>query len=102
MAQADELRLKQIALVGMSCQASINGTVQARGVNKYKRKIALTIGLLCSKTFTYDGQKQVLADREKVFIAVPRTCAKCASQFGAITLRLAPEPPLSGETPASA
>jgi coenzyme F420 hydrogenase subunit beta len=61
MKQADEQRLKQIALVGMSCQSSINGTVEARGVNKYKRKIALTIGLMCSKTFTYDGQKQVLA-----------------------------------------
>jgi coenzyme F420 hydrogenase subunit beta len=62
MKQADEARLKQIALVGMSCQASINGTVEAYGVNKYKRKIALTIGLLCSKTFTYEGQKTVLAE----------------------------------------
>ena len=62
MAQADDERLKQIALVGMSCQASINGSVPARGVNKYKRKIALTIGLLCSKTFTYEGQQQVLAE----------------------------------------
>ncbi len=62
MKEADEQRLKQIALVGMSCQASINGTVSAYGVNKYKRKIALTIGLLCSKTFTYEGQKQVLAE----------------------------------------
>jgi coenzyme F420 hydrogenase subunit beta len=44
MAEADEDRLKQIALVGMSCQASINGTVSAYGVNKYKRKIALTTG----------------------------------------------------------
>lgn len=60
---ADE-RMKKVALVGMSCQASINGTVSAYGVNKFKNKLALTIGLLCSKTFTYDGQQEVLAEHD--------------------------------------
>ena len=61
MKEAEEQKLKQLALIGMSCQASINGTVKARGIAKYDRKIALTLGLLCSKTFTYEGQNEVLA-----------------------------------------
>ena len=55
MREAETQKLKNLALVGMSCQSSINGTVNARGLNKYANRIALTIGLLCSKTFTYDG-----------------------------------------------
>ena len=62
MAEAEDRGLRELALVGMSCQASINGSLPARRVNKYARRIALTIGLLCSKTFTYEGQRQVLAD----------------------------------------
>lgn len=55
MKEAEARGLKKLALVGMSCQASINGTVDARNLNKYKRRIQIVIGLLCSKTFTYDG-----------------------------------------------
>ena len=55
MKEAEERKLKSLALVGMSCQSSINGTVRARGLNKYANRIELTIGLLCSKTFTYEG-----------------------------------------------
>lgn len=62
MMQAEAVGLRNLALVGMSCQASINGSVMARGVKKYASRIALTIGLLCSKTFTYDGQRKVLRE----------------------------------------
>jgi coenzyme F420 hydrogenase subunit beta len=55
MKEAEERGLRNLALVGMSCQASINGTLAARNVAKYRRRIALTIGLLCSKSFTYEG-----------------------------------------------
>jgi len=55
MKEAEQRGLRNLALVGMSCQASINGTLSARNVAKYRRRIGIVIGLLCSKSFTYDG-----------------------------------------------
>ncbi|MGC8462668.1 MAG: Coenzyme F420 hydrogenase/dehydrogenase, beta subunit C-terminal domain [Acidimicrobiales bacterium] len=42
---------ERIALVGMGCQASAPPVMRARKAGKIARRLALTIGLLCSKTF---------------------------------------------------
>jgi coenzyme F420 hydrogenase subunit beta len=42
---------ERLALVGMSCQASIPAILSARKAGKVARRFELSIGLLCSKTF---------------------------------------------------
>src|SRR5207245_8722724 len=42
---------ERIALVGMSCQSSIPPVVKQRKAGKVARRLSLSIGLLCSKTF---------------------------------------------------
>jgi coenzyme F420 hydrogenase subunit beta len=42
---------ERIALVGMSCQASVPAVMSTRKTGKVARRLALSIGLLCSKTF---------------------------------------------------
>jgi coenzyme F420 hydrogenase subunit beta len=47
LAKEDE----RIALVGMSCQSSVPPVMKQRKAGKVARRLALNIGLLCSKTF---------------------------------------------------
>jgi len=42
---------ERLALVGMSCQSSVPGLMRARKAGKPGRRLALSIGLMCSKTF---------------------------------------------------
>jgi coenzyme F420 hydrogenase subunit beta len=49
--EAIERGLKDLALVGMSCQTSIGPVMWHRKVGKVGRPIKLNIGLLCSKSF---------------------------------------------------
>ncbi len=48
---AIEAGAERIALVGMGCQASAPPVMTARKAGKVARRLSLTIGLLCSKTF---------------------------------------------------
>jgi coenzyme F420 hydrogenase subunit beta len=49
--EAVEGGAEKIALVGMSCQASVPAVMSARKAGKVARRLSLSIGLLCSKTF---------------------------------------------------
>jgi coenzyme F420 hydrogenase subunit beta len=49
--EALERGLSNVALVGMSCQASIAPVMWSRKIGKISKPIKLNIGLLCSKTF---------------------------------------------------
>ncbi len=49
--EATEGGAERIGLVGMGCMASAPGAMQARKAGKVARRLSLTIGLLCSKTF---------------------------------------------------
>ncbi len=48
---AIEAGAERIAVVGTGCMASAPGAMQSRKAGKIARRLSLTIGLLCSKTF---------------------------------------------------
>jgi coenzyme F420 hydrogenase subunit beta len=50
-AEAVAAGLERLAVVGTGCMASAPGVMQARKAGKVARRLGLTIGLLCSKTF---------------------------------------------------
>ncbi len=50
-AEAIESGAERLALVGMSCQSSVPAAMKQRKAGKVARRLALNIGLLCSKTF---------------------------------------------------
>jgi coenzyme F420 hydrogenase subunit beta len=49
--EAIESGAEKLALVGMSCQSSVPPVMNQRRAGKVGRRMALNIGLLCSKTF---------------------------------------------------
>lgn len=61
--QAIEGGHERLALVGMGCQASVPAVMRARKAGKVGRRLALTIGLLCSKTFDDSIFDELLDER---------------------------------------
>jgi coenzyme F420 hydrogenase subunit beta len=51
MAEAKKLRLRKLAMVGVSCEISAAPKMASSGVRTWSNRIALTIGLMCSETF---------------------------------------------------
>jgi len=60
---AVEAGAERLALVGMSCQASLPAVMAARRAGKVARRLALSIGLLCSKTFDDAIYRELFQDR---------------------------------------
>lgn len=48
-------RLKNVALVGVSCEATAVRQLAASGIRRWVRPVKLVIGLMCTETFDYDA-----------------------------------------------
>jgi coenzyme F420 hydrogenase subunit beta len=64
--EAVEGGAERIAVVGMGCMASAPGAMQARKAGKVARRLSLTVGLLCSKTFDDSIFEQLFAAKYNI------------------------------------
>jgi coenzyme F420 hydrogenase subunit beta len=53
--KAAEARCKNVALVGVSCEATAIRQMTAEGIRRWTRSLKLVIGLMCCETFDYDA-----------------------------------------------
>ena len=53
--QAAAAKLKNVALVGVSCEATAVRQLTAEGIKRWTRPVKLVIGLMCCETFDYDA-----------------------------------------------
>ncbi|MEA2510458.1 MAG: coenzyme hydrogenase subunit beta [Actinomycetota bacterium] len=68
--KAAEARCKNVALVGVSCEATAVRQLTAEGIKRWTRSLKLVIGLMCCETFDYDAFMVGKVERE---LSIPLT-----------------------------
>ncbi|MDQ3878726.1 MAG: Coenzyme F420 hydrogenase/dehydrogenase, beta subunit C-terminal domain, partial [Actinomycetota bacterium] len=53
--KAAEAKLKNVALVGVSCESTAVRQLSAEGIKRWTRNLKLVIGLMCCETFDYEA-----------------------------------------------
>jgi coenzyme F420 hydrogenase subunit beta len=53
--QVAAAKLKNVALVGVSCESTAVRQLTAAGIKRWTRPVKLVIGLMCTETFDYDA-----------------------------------------------
>lgn len=52
--QAAEKKMKSVALVGVSCEATAIREMEAQGIKRWTRMVKFVAGLMCNETFAYE------------------------------------------------
>ncbi len=53
--KAAEAKLKNVALVGVSCESTATRNFAAEGIKRWTRNVKLIVGLMCCETFDYEA-----------------------------------------------